>query len=399
MASGYGPLSGIRVVDLTQFLSGPIATMILADLGAEVIKVERPDRPEASGPYLNGQRIYDLAVQRSKKSITLNLKAEKDRQVLLELVRRADVLVENFKPGTMERMGLGYDTVSAVNPRIIYAAISGFGQTGPYRARGALDMVIQGMSGLMSLTGEPEGRATRCGTSVSDLFTGLYTFGAVNAALFDRTRTGKGQFVDIAMLDATFASLESAVIDTCVLGQDPPRVGNSHPTSVPFGTFPTADGREVILCCSRDPAFYQLARAMGREELITDPRFAAADDRRQHKAELHALIADFTRRYTLKECQALLDAHGVTNGRIQSMTEACGDPQIAARNMIVEVEHPVAGRYRMAGNPIKLSAYPDTTYAPAPLLGQHTRQVMEELGLSDGEIDEILAGQQKLKRK
>ena len=233
MAVGYGPLSGVTVVDLTQFLSGPLATMIMADLGADVIKVERPDRPKASGPFLNGERVYDLSVQRSKKSITLNLKAETDKKVLLELVKKADVLVENFKPGTMERMGLGYDIIAAANPRIIYMAVSGFGYTGPYRSRGALDMIVQGMSGLMSLTGEPDGPAMRCGTSASDVFTGLYAFGAISAALYDREKTGKGQFIDVAMLDATFSCLENAVINTCVFGTDPQRVGNSHLRDVP----------------------------------------------------------------------------------------------------------------------------------------------------------------------
>ncbi|MBP3478303.1 MAG: CoA transferase [Oscillospiraceae bacterium] len=396
MASGYGPLAGTKIVDLTQFLSGPLATMILADLGAEVIKIERPDRPKASGPFLNGERIYDLSVQRSKKSVTLNLKAEKDKQVLLELVRRADVLVENFKPGTMERMGLGYDVISQVNPSIIYAAVSGFGYSGPYKSRGALDMVIQGMSGLMSLTGEPDGGAMRCGTSASDIFTGLYTFGAINAALYDREKTGKGQFVDIAMLDSTFSCLENAVINTCLFHENPKRVGNSHPTSVPFGTFPTKDGNEIIITCSRDSAFYNLARAMGREDMITDERFSKAEARRQNKTEIYAEINKFTMQHTLDECEAVLEANDVPNGRINTMTMICSDPQIAARNMIVEVEHPVAGKYQMAGSPIKLGSYPDITYAPAPTLGQHTREVMQELGMSDQEIDEILAAQQEL---
>ena len=265
MASGYGPLSGIMIVDLTQFLSGPLATMILADLGADVIKIERPDRPKASGPFLNGERIYDLSVQRSKKSITLNLKNEKEKNILLELVKKADVLVENFKPGTMERMGLGYDVIREINPRIIFAAVSGFGYTGPYRERGALDMVVQAMSGLMSLTGEPDGEPMRCGTSAADVFTGLYTFGAISTALYEREKTGKGEFIDVAMLDSTFSCLENAVINTCIFKKNPQRVGNSHPTSVPFGTFPTKEGNKIIITCSRDPAFYDLARAMGRE--------------------------------------------------------------------------------------------------------------------------------------
>lgn len=399
MAKGYGPLNGIMVVDLTQFLSGPLATMIMADLGADVIKVERPDRPKASGPFLNGERIYDLSVQRSKKSITLNLKAERDKQVLLELVKKADVLVENFKPGTMERMGLGYDVISQVNPKIIFMAVSGFGYTGPYRERGALDMIVQGMSGLMSLTGEPDGPAMRCGTSASDVFTGLYTFGAISAALYDREKTGKGQFIDVAMLDSTFSCLENAVINTCVFGTNPQRVGNSHPTSVPFGTFPTSDG-EIIITCSRDSAFYSLCRALGREDMIEDPRFSKAEARRQHKAELTEEISKFTRARTLEECAAILEAHGVPNGKINTMTMACADPQIAARNMIVEVEHPVAGRYKMAGSPLKFGNYPETTYEPAPMLGQHTREILKDyLNMPDEDIDMMLADQAKLLNK
>lgn len=399
MANGYGPFSGITVIDLTQFLSGPLATMIMADLGADVIKVERPDRPKASGPFLNGERIYDLSVQRSKKSITLNLKNQTEKDVLLELVKKADVLVENFKPGTMERMGLGYDVISAINPRIIYMAVSGFGYTGPYRARGALDMIVQGMSGLMSLTGDPDGPAVRCGTSASDVFTGLYTFGAVSAALYDRDRTGKGQFVDVAMLDATFSCLENAVINTCVFGTNPQRVGNSHPTSVPFGTFPTSDG-EIIITCSRDSGFYSLCRALGREDMIDDPRFSKAEARRQHKAELTEEISKFTKAHTLDECEQILEANGVPNGRINTMTMICADPQIAARDMIVEVEHPVAGKYKMAGSPIKFSSYPNTTYDPAPMLGQHTKEVLRDyLNMSDEAIDQILAGQAELLKK
>ena len=370
--------------------------VIMADLGADVIKVERPDRPKASGPFLNGERVYDLSVQRSKKSITLNLKAETDKKVLLELVKKADVLVENFKPGTMERMGLGYDIIAAANPRIIYMAVSGFGYTGPYRSRGALDMIVQGMSGLMSLTGEPDGPAMRCGTSASDVFTGLYAFGAISAALYDREKTGKGQFIDVAMLDATFSCLENAVINTCVFGTDPQRVGNSHPTSVPFGTFPTSDG-EIIITCSRDPAFYSLCRALGREDMVEDPRFSKAEARRQHKAELTEEISRFTRARTLDECERIFEAHGVPNGRINTMKMICADPQIAARNMIVEVEHPVAGTYRMAGSPLKFGNYPDTTYEPAPTLGQHTREVLAEyLKMPEEEIETMLKEQKEL---
>ena len=397
MARYSGPLSGIMVLDLTQFLSGPMSTMILADLGADVIKIERFDRPKASGPFLNGERIYDLSVQRSKRSLTLNLKDNMDKEIFLSLCKKADIVVENFKPGTMERIGLGYEDLCKVAPQIIYMAISGFGYTGPYRARGALDMVIQGMSGLMSLTGEPEGRPVRCGTSAGDVFSALYAFGAMTTALFDRERTGKGQFVDLAMLDATFSCLENAVVNTCVTGENPPRVGNSHPTSVPFGTFKTKDG-EIIITCSRDSSFYCLCQAMGRLDMIDDPRFSKAEERRQNKTLIIEEISKFTKQYSLEECEAILNRHEVPNGRINTMTMICNDPQIAARNMIVEVEHPVAGSYKMAGSPIKFNRYPDPEYRPAPMLGEHAKEILSEyLQMSDEDIGELMKQRTSLK--
>ena len=381
MAKGYGPLSGVTVIDLTQFLSGPFATMIMADMGADVIKVERPDRPKASGPYLNGERTYDLSIMRSKRSVTLNLKEELDKKVLLKMVEKADVIIENFKPGTMERMGLGYDVIKEVNPKIIYMAISGFGYTGPYKDRGALDMVIQGMSGLMSLTGDPKGGATRCGTSVSDIFTGIYSFGAVSAALYDREKTGKGQF--------------NAVINTCVLGKNPERVGNTHPVNAPFGTFPAKDG-EIIITCSRNSAFENLCHAIHREDMLDDPRFNDPDARRLHREELTEELSKFTREHTIDENEAILAAGGVPYGRINTMQMICADPQIAARHMLVEVDHKVAGKYKMPGSPIKMATYPDTTYEPAPMLGENNREVFRDYaGMTDEEIDALLKEQEE----
>jgi CoA:oxalate CoA-transferase len=389
------PLAGIVVLDVTQFLSGPFSTMILADMGAEVIKVERPDRPKASGPFLKGERVYDLSIQRSKKSITLNLKSDSGRRIFRDFVQKVDVVTENFKPGTMDRMGLGYEELNKLNPRLIYLALSGFGNTGPYRERGALDMVIQGISGLMSLTGDPEGRPTRAGTSASDLFAGLYAFGAVVTALYDREKTGKGQFIDIAMLDATFSCLENAVINTLVFDKNPPRVGNRHPTNVPFQTFRTSDG-EIIITCSRDAAFYKLCRAMGRLDMIEDPRFSKAEARRNNHDLLEKEITSFTGCRSLEECERILNEYEVPNGRINTMIMACKDPQIRAREMIVEVEHPIAGRYQMAGNPVHMSAYPKTAYRPAPVLGQHNREVFRDmLGMSEAEIDAQMKEQEE----
>lgn len=391
-----GPLSGITVLDLTQFLSGPFCTMIMADLGADILKIERPDRPRASGPYLHGERIYDLSVNRSKKSITLNLKSDAGKDIFKKLLISSDVVIENFKPGTMERMGLGYEELKKIKPNLIYAAISGFGYTGPYKNRGALDMVIQGMSGLMSLTGEPNGRPTRCGTSASDIFSGIYMFGAVASALYEREKTGKGQFIDVAMLDSTFSCLENAVINTCIFNKNPERVGNSHPTSVPFQTFQTSDG-EIIITCSRDSAFYSLCRAMGRPDMIQDERFAKAEARRLNKELLEDEITRFTSTRTLDECEETLNQFGVPNGRINTLTMICKDPQIAARDMIVKVEHPVAGTYQMAGSPLKFSSLTEAHYEPAPTLGQHTREILSErLNMTDTEIEALLKEQESM---
>ena len=391
-----GPLSGITVLDLTQFLSGPFCTMIMADLGADILKIERPDRPRASGPYLHGERIYDLSFNRSKKSMTLNLKSDAGKDIFKKLLISSDVVIENFKPGTMERMGLGYEELKKIKPNLIYAAISGFGYTGPYKNRGALDMVIQGMSGLMSLTGEPNGRPTRCGTSASDIFSGIYMFGAVASALYEREKTGKGQFIDVAMLDSTFSCLENAVINTCIFNKNPERVGNSHPTSVPFQTFQTSDG-EIIITCSRDSAFYSLCRAMGRPDMIQDERFAKAEARRLNKELLEDEITRFTSTRTLDECEETLNQFGVPNGRINTLTMICKDPQIAARDMIVKVEHPVAGTYQMAGSPLKFSSLTEAHYEPAPTLGQHTREILSErLNMTDTEIEALLKEQESM---
>ena len=391
-----GPFSGITVLDLTQFLWGPFCTVIMADLGADILKIERPDRPRASGPYLHGERIYDLSVNRSKKSMTLNLKSDAGKDIFKKLLISSDVVIENFKPGTMERMGLGYEELKKIKPNLIYAAISGFGYTGPYKNRGALDMVIQGMSGLMSLTGEPNGRPTRCGTSASDIFSGIYMFGAVASALYEREKTGKGQFIDVAMLDSTFSCLENAVINTCIFNKNPERVGNSHPTSVPFQTFQTSDG-EIIITCSRDSAFYSLCRAMGRPDMIQDERFAKAEARRLNKELLEDEITRFTSTRTLDECEETLNQFGVPNGRINTLTMICKDPQIAARDMIVKVEHPVAGTYQMAGSPLKFSSLTEAHYEPAPTLGQHTREILSErLNMTDTEIEALLKEQESM---
>jgi CoA:oxalate CoA-transferase len=396
MTNGKGAMSGITVLDLTQFLSGPFCTMILADLGAEVIKIERPDRPKASGPFLGGERTYDLSINRGKKGITLNLKNPMDKDIFLQLAKRADVVVENFKPGTMEKMGLGYEEIKKIKPDIIFAAISGFGETGPYRQRGALDMVIQGMSGLMSITGEPGGRPVKAGSSVSDLFTGIYAYGAIASALYYRSRTGTGQFIDIAMLDSMFSCLENAVINYFVTGENPGRVGNRHATNAPFQSFKTSDG-EIIITASRDSSYNKLCTALGREDLITDPRFSNTELRRINADELEEEITKFTILHTMTEMEEILNKVNVPNGRINTLDMICNSPQIIARNMVVEADHPVAGKYKMAGSPLKFSETPPVDNRPAPLLGQHNYEVFSGmLRMSDEQIKAVLAEQAKL---
>lgn len=386
-------LAGVVVLDLTQFLSGPFCTMLLSDLGAEVIKVERPDRPKASGPYLNGERTYDLSVNRGKKSITFNLKNEWDKSLFLKLVEKADVLVENFKPGTMDKMGLGYGVIKEINPSIIYASISGFGHTGPYANRGALDMVIQGISGFMSLTGEQNGRPIKAGPSISDLIAGIYTFGAITTALYYREHSKTGQFIDVAMLDCMFSCLENAVINYYATGQIPTRNGNRHQTISPFQSFQASDG-EVIITASRDSAYAKLCKTINREDLITDPRFCTPEKRRQNTDELEKEITIFTSKHTVDEIETLLVIAGVPFGRINTVAQISNDPQIAARGMVEETVQSVAGPYKMAGNPLKFSETPPVANRPAPLLGEHTYEILcGMLEMTDQEIEDFLRAQ------
>lgn len=392
-------LEGLTVLDLTQFLSGPFCTMNLGDLGAEVVKIERPDRPVGSGPFLNGERVYDLSLNRSKKGITLNLKNPKEKEIFLRLAEQADILIENFKPGAMDKMGLGYEDVRRRNPRIIYASISGFGHTGPYRAKGAMDMVIQGMSGIMSLTGSPDGRPMKAGFSVSDLLGGFYALVGILAALHHRDRTGEGQHIDIAMLDASFACVENAVANYYATGKVPTRVGNRHQVTVPFQPYRTRDG-EIIITAPRNDSYAAMCRALGREELIGDPRFRSPEDRRQHVDELENEITRTTIEMTMAEVDEKLSAAGVPTGRINTIAQIAADPQIREREMVITLDHPVAGLYKTAGSPLKMSETPARPVRPAPVLGEHTREIFrEKLGMSSGEIDEILEEQQKLLRR
>jgi CoA:oxalate CoA-transferase len=380
--SGSGPLRGTLVVDLTRVLAGPFCTMVLADLGARVVKVEPPGRGDDAreiGPFVGGRSAYFISLNRGKESIALDLKEAGDRSVFEALLARADVLVENYRPGVMERLGYGWPALEQRFPRLVLASLSGFGQTGPLARRPAYDIVVQGMGGIMSLTGQPGGPPTRVGTSVGDISAGLFGAIGIQSALLERERSGRGRHVDVAMLDCQVATLENAIARHQATGQVPGPLGSRHPSIAPFEALATHDGW-IIVAAGNDGLFAKLAAALGRPQLARDPRFARNDDRTRNveelKGELEALLAA----RSSAEWLALLEAEGIPCGPIQDVAQVVAHPQVAARNMVVGVDDPVAGRLRVAGNPVKLSGVEDPTgRAPAPELDEHRARILAEL--------------------
>ncbi|MDW3204466.1 MAG: CaiB/BaiF CoA-transferase family protein [Alphaproteobacteria bacterium] len=381
-----GPLSGLTVIDMTRVLAGPYCTMLLRDLGARVIKVEVPETGDDSrsfGPFIEGVSAYFLSLNRGKESIALNLKNERDRAIFDALIRQSDVLVENYRAGAMERLGYGWDALQAANPRLIYAAISGFGQTGPYKSRPAYDMVVQGMGGIMSVTGQPDGPPTRVGTSVGDLTAGLFALSAINAALYQRERTGLGRMIDISMLDCQVAILENAIARYAVTGQAPGPLGARHPSITPFEAYATQDGH-IIIAAGNDKLFRILAAALDRPDLANDPRFLANAQRAAHVEELKAELERTLTTAPTAHWLAVLDDAGVPNGPINNVAQALNDPQIRARNMVVEMHDPDGPNLTMAGNPIKMSGIADPDRRPpAPKLDADRARILAELGIED----------------
>jgi len=391
-----GPLEGIRVLDLTWVLAGPFASMILGDLGAEVIKVERPpygDAARTTGPIVNGESCYFFSINRGKKSICLDLKAERGKELFLRLVDLSDVVMENFTPGSMDKLSLGYDVLQKRNPRLIYAATSGFGQTGPERLRPALDIVVQGMGGVMSITGEPGGPPLRPGLSLGDIAAGLYTAIGVLAALHERERSGQGQMIDIAMLDCQIAILENAFIRYFATGELPKPIGSRHPLATPFQAFPTRDGWIVLaLSWGVENQWELFCATMGRVDLIDDPRFDTAALRTEHHAELEPILNEAMRQKSTSEWLREFDAIGLPCGPLNNIAQAAEQPQVAARRMLVEVEHPRIGRLKLPDTPVKLSRTPGGIKGPSPALGQDTYAVLASLlGLSAEELAELAA--------
>ncbi len=380
-ASTSAPLSGITVIDLSRILAGPYCTMVLAELGARVIKVETPEGDDARriGPFIEDRSAYFMSLNRGKESIALDLRGEKDRDILHKLLETADILVENFRPGTMEKLGLGWETLHARHPRLIYAAASGFGHSGPYSKRAAYDMVVQAMGGIMSLTGHPGGEPTRVGTSIGDIAAGLFTATGVNAALYQRESTGQGVKIDVAMLDCQLAILENAMARLAATGEVPGPLGARHPSITPFDAFATADGH-IVIAAGNDRLFERLCQALERMDLTTDDLFADNHLRTRHaealKDELESVLAAKPTAHWL----ALLEAAGVPCGPINNMAQVMEDPQIAERNMVVTCDDPVAGTVPMPGNPIKISGVADAaTRAPAPDLDGDREKILSEL--------------------
>jgi len=385
-------LEGIKILDLTRVLAGPYATMILGDLGADVIKIEMPKTGDDSrqfGPFVGDESAYFMSLNRNKRSITLNLKSETARGLFVEMIKEADVVVENFRPGTMEKLGLGYDELKKINPRIIYAASSGFGHTGPYSKRAAYDGVVQAMGGIMSITGEKDGKPTRVGPSIGDISAGMFTSIGILAALQYRNATGLGQKVDVAMLDCQVAMLENAISRYVVTGDIPGPAGNRHSSIVPFEPFDTTDG-EIMIAAGNDVLWAKLCKVMERSDLAEHESFKTNLLRSTNYDILRPMIAEVIQTKNTHEWQEILDNAGVPNGPINTVDKVIQDPQVISREMIVEIEHPVAGKLKMPGVPVKLSETPGSIRRPAPLLGQHTDEILREmLGLTEEEIEQL----------
>jgi CoA:oxalate CoA-transferase len=378
-----GPLSGITIVDLSRILAGPYCTLLLAELGARVIKVEPPGQGDDArhyGPFRSGKSAYFSSVNRGKESIALDLKSPAGRDVFERLLDKADALVENFRPGTMEKLGYGWEVLHPRYPRLVYAAASGFGHTGPYSHYPAYDMVVQGLGGVMSITGHPGMPLTRVGTSIGDLGGGLFTAIALNAALLHRERTGEATKVDVSLFDCQLALLENAIVRYTTTGEIPGPMGARHPSITPFEAFATADGN-IIIAAGNDGLFVKLAHALGRPDLAANPLYRTNPLRNQNQAALKAEIESVLQSAGTGEWIAALEAAGVPCGPVNNIAEALAHPQTEARNMLVTVDDPAMGALKLAGNPMKLSAFADPpTRAPAPDLDADRERILRELG-------------------
>ncbi len=386
------PLEGIRVLDFTHVLAGPYATMILGDLGAEVVKIERPkigDDSRGFGPYKNGESAYFANINRDKYGIVLDLKSSKAKDIVRELVKKSDVVIENFKPGTMEKLGFSYEEFSKINPRIIYVSISGFGKTGLYKDRPGYDMIVQAFGGIMSITGPEGGPPVRVGTSVGDITAALFASIGILSALIAREKTGRGQFIDVAMLDCQLAILENAIMRYYIAGEIPGPLGTRHPSIVPFQAFMAKDDW-IVIAVGNDNLWAKFCKAVGREELIDDPRFKTNPKRLENYKTLKPIIDEIISEKTVNEWLEIFTKAGVPSTRINTIDKTVNDPHVKARGILQNVKHPVIGDMLIPKLPIMFSDTPSDIDRPAPLLGEHSEKILRELlGFNDKEIETL----------
>lgn len=376
-----GALSGIKILDLSRVLAGPYSTMILGDLGAEVIKVEAPggsdDTRKWGPPFKNGVSAYYLCANRNKKSITIDLKSEEGIQAVKQLVQESDVIINNFKTGTMERFGIGYDTLKKINPKLVYCSITGFGETGPYKDMPGYDFIIQAMSGLMSITGDEQSGPQKLGVAIVDILTGLYATIGIQAALLERTVSGEGQKIDVSLYDSAVSSLINIGSNYLMSGEIPTRLGNNHANIVPYQTFDTADG-QMVIAVGNDRQYAMFCDILGRPELATDERFLTNANRVEHREIITPLIQEVMVTKPTNYWQEECNKAGIPCGPIQNLAEVVNDPQLQARDMFVEQEHPVAGNIKLIGSPLKLSRTPVSMRHHPPEVGEHNEEILNK---------------------
>jgi CoA:oxalate CoA-transferase len=376
-----GPLKNLLVLDLTRVLVGPYCTMMLSDLGARVIKVEAPEVGDDSrnfGPFIEDYSAYFMSLNRGKESIALNLKNSDDKKIFDKILAKADILVENFKPGTLEKWGYGWKDICEKYPKLIYASASGFGQTGPLKELPAYDMVVQGMGGLMSVTGQPNSEPTRVGTSIGDITAGLFTTIGINAALYDREKTGKGTFIDVSMLDCQIAILENAIARYLSKNEIPKPMGSRHPSIAPFEAFKTKDSH-IIIAAGNDKLFEKLCNVLEISEIFNDEKFNTNSSRSKNIGELKVIIENKLSSKITTDWVSQMEKERIPCGPIYNIKEAVENPQVQSRNMIVKAYHKVIGDFKLAGNPIKMSSYKDeTTRGDIPDLDEHREKILKE---------------------
>jgi crotonobetainyl-CoA:carnitine CoA-transferase CaiB-like acyl-CoA transferase len=387
-----GALEGIKVVELAQIMAGPTCGMLLADMGADVVKVEKlpggDDTRSYSEPQVKGESAAFMILNRNKRGIAVNLKTPGGLEVVKRLLADADVVTENYRKGTLEKLGLGYEVLKELNPRLIYCAISGYGRTGPYADKGGFDLIAQGFAGLMSVTGEPGGAPVKSGTPIADINAGIFAALGIVSALLARARTGRGQMVETSLMEAGIQQMYWQAAIYFATGVNPGPSGSAHILTAPYQAFPTADGW-INLGGANQSNWERIVKAIGKPELGADPRFKTNTDRMRHLKELTPILAEALKKQPSAHWIAEFEAVGVPIGPVNKTSDMLADPHVKARRMVIEVDHPKAGRVKAIGHPVKFSETPGEMKRPAPLLGEHTREVLRSLGYDDARIDAL----------